>query len=251
MTNRRPVVLSANEVSVQPVEGANGTYRVLVDEAQGCENLIQRVFRYESGASTEMINPDSDDVVYVVSGVGEAIVGGKIYSLKPDTGLLVPQNTTYSYRVTGSEPLELVSVLSPQPGRPASVPPSDEAQPITDKLTLHESEEEEISAGKDRTFKLMIDPRYGSRYVTQFIGLIKRVRAPQHTHTYEEVIYILGGEGLVHIEGEEIPIRAGSTIYLPPGVVHYLENRRDDMVLSLVGVFCPAGSPANKKDETG
>ncbi|MEK7277930.1 MAG: cupin domain-containing protein [Chloroflexota bacterium] len=92
----------------------------------------------------------------------------------------------------------------------------------------------------------MIDPRYGCKYLTQFVGFIEKSRAPYHTHTYEEVIYILGGRGIVHIEDGDFPIRAGSSIYLSPGTSHCLENAGAE-TLRLLGVFCPAGSPADKK----
>jgi quercetin dioxygenase-like cupin family protein len=50
---------------------------------------------------------------------------------------------------------------------------------------------------------------------------------------------------VVHIDHRSIPIRAGSSIFLPPGVPHCLENVSEG-VLRLLGVFSPPGSPANK-----
>ena len=107
-------------------------------------------------------------------------------------------------------------------------------------------EEEDIPAGEDRRFKLLIDPRYGCRNLTQFVGVIERSKAPSHSHTYEEVIYIVSGAGVVHIDDESQPIRRGSCIYLPPGLPHCIENS-GEAPLRLVGVFCPAGDPGSKK----
>ena len=98
----------------------------------------------------------------------------------------------------------------------------------------------------DRWFRLMVDPSHGSHYVTQFVGYIARSRAPEHVHTYEEVIYIVDGDGVVHI-GDSHPLRPGTSVYLPPGTPHCLENPHDDQVLALVGVFCPAGSPKERQ----
>lgn len=233
---------------MQPVPGTNAIYRVAIDRATtGCQNLIQGVFRYAAGTSPEMKNDVSEDVIFVVAGFGEAIVGEQACTLTPSTGLLVPPSAPYRIRNPGPNALELVSVLSPQPDHPESVSPSPKARPIG-KLTVHESAEQPLPAGDDRYFKLMIDPRYGCRYVTQFVGFIEKSRAPFHTHTYEEVIYILGGEGIVHIDDGDFPIRAGSSIYLPPGTPHCLENAGAE-TLRLLGVFCPAGSPADKKEE--
>ncbi len=246
----RPKVISLEEVPFQPLEGANGGWRVPIDrERAGCRHLIQRVFRYGPGASPLLQNPDSEDVMYVVSGEGEAEIGSERYHLRPGTGLFAPPGIPYRIHNPGPEPLELVSVLSPQPGRPASVPPSPKARPIRPGgLAVHESEEQPLPAGEDRYFKLMIDPRYGCRYVTQFIGFIEKSRAPMHVHTYEEVIYILGGRGIVHIADGDHPMSTGTCIYLPPGTPHCLENTSEE-TLRLLGVFCPAGSPADRKEE--
>ena len=245
----RAAVVSADDLPMQPVPGTNVTYRVPIDRVRcGCRNLIQRVFHYGAGSSPEMQNGVSEDVMYVVAGSGEAIVGGQTYALTPSMGLLAPPGVSYRIHNPGLDTLEIVSVLSPQPEYPESVSPSPQARPIG-KLTVHESEEEPLPAGDDRYFKLMIDPRYGCKYVTQFIGFIEKSRAPFHAHTYEEVIYILGGEGLVHIEDGDYSIRAGSSIYLPPGTRHCLENTSAE-TLRLLGVFCPAGSPADRSEES-
>ncbi len=241
-------VISSLDGPKQPVPNAAAALRTPIDRSGcGCQNLVQRVIRLEPESLLEWINPDSDDVLYVVSGTGEAKVAGRQYSLTPSTGLLIPTGSPYSIFNSGPTPLEVVSVLSPQPGRPASVPPSPKAQPVGPQgASVHESQEAPLPAGGDRYFKLMIDPRHGSRYVTQFIGFIEKSRAPFHTHTYEEVIYVLGGEGIVHIGDGDFPIRPGSSIYLPPGTPHCLENRSAEP-LRLLGVFCPAGSPADNK----
>jgi len=244
----RATVIPAEELPMQPVPGANATYRIPVERANtGCQNLVQRVFRFDVGTTPELKNETSEEVMFVVSGSGEAVVGGQSHMLTPSTGLLAPPGVPYFFCNPGPYPLELVSVLSPQPDRPASVPPSPKAWEVGPRgVTVHESQEAPLPAGDDRYFKLMIDPRHGSKYVTQFIGFIEKSRAPFHTHTYEEVIYVLGGEGMVHIEDRDYPIRAGSSIYLPPGARHCLENGGGE-TLRLLGVFCPAGSPADNK----
>ena len=86
-------------------------------------------------------------------------------------------------------------------------------------------------------------PDVGCGSVTQFIGLVPPGRAPDHFHTYDEVIYVLEGEGALHIDGESAPLRAGSCVHLPARIVHCLENT-GDTELRLLGVFRPAGSPA-------
>jgi quercetin dioxygenase-like cupin family protein len=82
-----------------------------------------------------------------------------------------------------------------------------------------------------------------SASATQFIGLIPPGRAPDHFHYYDEVIYVLEGEGYLDIGGEQAPIRAGTCIHLPKTLVHSLANTGESE-MRVLGVFRPAGSPA-------
>ena len=63
--------------------------------------------------------------------------------------------------------------------------------------------------------------------MTQFIGLIPPGRAPDHFHTYDEVIYVLDGEVFLEIDGEQAKLQAGSCIHLPARLVHCLANTGD------------------------
>ena len=237
-----------NESDIAPVElhGALATVRVTIDRSVGCQNLTQRVIRYREGRSAEkLLNEISEEVFYVLSGHGVANVGGRDYQLLPDTAMLVPPGTPYVIDNTGPEELALLSVLAPQPGQ--AVGEQVDAKPDPDRLVVDPNDEEPISAGPARWFKLLIDPRYGCRNLTQFMGVIDTSRAVDHTHTYEEVIYIIDGSGIVNAGGESHPIQRGSCVYLSPGTQHCLENPNEEP-LRLVGVFCPAGSPASHQD---
>jgi mannose-6-phosphate isomerase-like protein (cupin superfamily) len=90
----------------------------------------------------------------------------------------------------------------------------------------------------DRWYRVLIDSE-----VTQFVGSIPPGRAPDHFHEYEEVLFILLGEGRLWAGEESTPISYGSCIYLPRKQVHCVENTGTGE-LRLLGVFYPAGSPA-------
>jgi len=53
----------------------------------------------------------------------------------------------------------------------------------------------------------------------------------------------LAGEGAFHVDGESVPLRAGSCVHLPARLVHCLENVGPGE-MRVLGVFRPAGSPA-------
>ena len=97
-------------------------------------------------------------------------------------------------------------------------------------------------ATTDREFRIVADPASGLRSATHFVGYIPMVRAPEHFHTYDEVIYLLDGTGVFHVGVAERP-RPGSCIQLPARTVHCLENTGNGM-MRVVAVFRPAGSPA-------
>ena len=99
------------------------------------------------------------------------------------------------------------------------------------------------AATTDREFRIVADPSTGLRSATHFVGYIPTARAPDHFHTYNEVIYVLDGEGVLHAQGNEWPVTRGSCIQLPARVVHCLQNTGDSM-MRVVAVFRPAGSPA-------
>jgi quercetin dioxygenase-like cupin family protein len=84
--------------------------------------------------------------------------------------------------------------------------------------------------------------------MTQFYGVIAPGRAPDHSHVYDEVIYVLEGEGVLHGDGVDKPVSAGSCIHLPPLFVHSLENS-GDAPMRIVAVFHPAGDPASRAYE--
>jgi len=95
----------------------------------------------------------------------------------------------------------------------------------------------------DRWYRVLVDDEIGSEQVTQFVGSIPPGRAPDHFHEYEEVLFILRGEGRMWAGETNTLIGPGSCIYLPRGQVHCVENTGSGE-LRLLGVFYPAGSPA-------
>ena len=45
-----------------------------------------------------------------------------------------------------------------------------------------------------------------------------------HKMLTSEVYYILAGEGLMHIAGEDRPVHPHQAIYIPPGALQYIRN---------------------------
>ena len=84
--------------------------------------------------------------------------------------------------------------------------------------------------------------------VTQFVGVIPPGKAGMHSHTYDEVVYVVEGEGILHLGGREAPLAPGTCIHLPPLEEHCLENT-GATPMRVLGVFHPSGDPASRASE--
>ena len=85
----------------------------------------------------------------------------------------------------------MISVQIPDPE--ADDPDSAQARKVVRRLADQEAQD----ATTDREFRIVADPGTGLRSATHFVGYIPTARAPEHFHTYDEVIYVLDGEGVV------------------------------------------------------
>jgi len=202
----------------------------LFDDAQGCEKFAQRVLRFGAGRSGARADEEADEVLFVLEGSGTASVGEATVPLRPGVGLFVRRAVEWSVETESG--LELLSVLVHDPEPTAS-----------EHAAVDLAGEERRSATAARQFVIGVSAENGCSSVTQFIGFVPPGRAPDHFHRYDEVIYVLDGEGMLHVGGEDAPLGAGACVHLPARLVHCLENTGESE-LRLLGVFRPSGSPA-------
>ncbi|HKP13131.1 MAG TPA: cupin domain-containing protein [Blastocatellia bacterium] len=220
-------------------------YRVPISKAMGARDIAQTVSLYDEGLSPARRNPTAEEVLYVARGEGTCLIDGHRYPLAPGTAVYLPAAGVCQIESAGQ--LLVISVRCPEDDEEEVEAVS--ALPLDTKplRTLREEDQKAIPTG-DRTFKLLINQEAGASRVTQFIGVIPSGRAAMHHHTYEEAIYILEGEGRVWTESGSAAFAEGSSIYLPRGVSHSLENT-GAMNIRLLGVFHPSGSPATRYDD--
>jgi quercetin dioxygenase-like cupin family protein len=202
----------------------------LFGNERGCAYFEQRVLRM-GAASEQRANAAQDEVLYVLSGSGSATIGGDAVELAPGTAAYVARGTAWG--VDGADRLEVLSVLVNDP-----LPANGATHAVVD---ADDAETGEATAG--RAVRLRATPELGCSSVTQFVGYIPVGRAPDHFHRYDEVGYVLEGEGAAHIDGETVELRPGSCFHLPSGLVHCIENTGPGE-MRVLAVFRPAGSPA-------
>jgi mannose-6-phosphate isomerase-like protein (cupin superfamily) len=61
---------------------------------------------------------------------------------------------------------------------------------------------------------------------------------PQSPHTEDEVYYVVGGQALIHVAGEDRPVQAGSMVVVEANVAHRFHTITED--LAVLVFFAPA-----------
>jgi mannose-6-phosphate isomerase-like protein (cupin superfamily) len=229
-------VLHEDELEPVREDGDTATARVSFDSSNGCEHLEQRLIRFAPGRSRDRTLAGRLEVLFVVSGQADLELDGQRHALGPNTGVFIASGETYAVDNPGPEQLLVVSVLAPEDGV---------GDPDLRRVTVRLDEQPELPASAERTFHYLVNEEVGCLDVTQFLGIVQPSKAPFHSHSYDEVGYVLEGEGFAHVGGRTAPLRAGSCFHLPPDEVHCIENAGSGP-MRILAVFHPSGSPANR-----
>jgi mannose-6-phosphate isomerase-like protein (cupin superfamily) len=238
----------------------NGTLRVWnrIGRATGAQAISLRVMEFAPGLSPTIQNEDCDEILYVVdevrtacdSGRATLLIDGQSYEIAPDTGIYIRPNQTFAIENTSSDSIVIISTRCPDPdSAPRFVEPAIASSISSrfDEPPIVRLADQRAQPTADRWYRVLVDDQIGSAQVTQFVGSIPPGRAPDHFHEYEEVLFILKGDGRMWAGQTNTTIGVGSCIYLPKGQVHCVENTGTGE-LRLLGVFYPAGSPSVRYD---
>jgi mannose-6-phosphate isomerase-like protein (cupin superfamily) len=248
----------------------HGTLRVWpqIGRASGAQAISLRVLEFASGLSPGLRNESCDEVLYVLEsrnppppivdslnntshqaakepGVTIFIDGWPL-EVSAQTGIYLRPGQTLTVENARPDSLFLISSRCPEPVASswntfeAITSPRSRTPPPAALVRLTDRAAQPTG---DRWYRVLVDDEVGSAQVTQFVGSIPPGRAPDHFHTYEEVLFILRGVGRMWAGEASSQIAAGSCIYLPRGQIHCVENTGVDE-LRLLGVFYPAGSPS-------
>jgi len=212
-----------------------------IGRAGGAEAISLRILEFGPGTSPRLRNRECDEVIYVHEGDCTVSIDDIAYEVGPETGVYLRPGQTLSVKNAGPDVVRFVSSQCPEEtveiadgfGAPSSEQPSPIVR-LSDRRALPTA---------DRWYRVLVDDEIGSEQVTQFVGSIPPGRAPDHFHEYEEVLFILRGEGRMWAGDTNTPIGPGSCSYLPKRQIHCVENTGAGE-LRLLGVFYPAGSPA-------
>ena len=219
-------------------DGDTATRTVAIDQAFGSKVLELHIARFDPGRSQPRTLEGVQEVMYVAEGSGSLVVEGQSHRLEPMTAAYVGAGETYEVDNPGPGTLLVISAVAPH----------TDGEPRPDHRVVRYEDQEPLPASGDREFRYLVTDEVGCTELTQFLGIIAPGRAPDHSHVYDEVIYLLEGEGTLHIDDSHEPVAAGTCIHLPPLLEHSLENSGDGP-MRVVATFHPAGDPASRAYE--
>src|SRR2546423_3122628 len=244
----------------------NGPLRVWnrIGRATGAQAISLRVMEFAPGLSPTIQNEDCDEILYVERGhparmsepsertepFASITIDGDQFEIGAPTGIYIRPNQTFAIENPGPDSIIIISSQCPDPNcAPRFVDPSTASSDSSrlDQPAIVRLVDRPAQPTADRWYRVLVDDQIGSEQVTQFVGSIPPGRAPDHFHQYEEVLFILRGEGRMWAGETNTRIGVGSCIYLPKGQVHCVENTGTGE-LRLLGVFYPAGSPSVRYD---
>ena len=228
-------MISEEDVEGRRAEGDTAVEKTVFDSSNGCDLLTQRIVRFGPGRSLPRGESELDELLYVRQGRGSVELGGETHPLEPGTAAHVRAGERYAVLNEGEDELVVVSVLVRVEARSGN----------GRRAVVRFADAAEERADAKRTFRVLHGEETGAPNVTQFVGLVQPFRAPDHSHSYDEVGYIVEGRGFAHIDGESIPLGPGSCFHLPPEQIHCIENTGPE-VMRILGVFYPSGSPASR-----
>jgi mannose-6-phosphate isomerase-like protein (cupin superfamily) len=225
-----PAVRRPEQVPARPLAPGVTAAEMLNDE-HGCRGLHQRRLRFADDATLTGTVGGRGEAWYVIRGSGVLDAGAAgTAELRPGTAVWLTASA--AYRCAAREELEMLAITV----RAGSAEDGPDLQVTT-------LDTRPVERTGDREFRVLLSEGLS---ITQFAGLIPPGRAPEHHHTYDEVVHVLAGQGVVHLGDAHTEIGPGTSIYLPPYQPHCLENTGPEP-LRVLGVFYPAGSPAAKQ----
>src|ERR1044072_3564209 len=169
-----------------------------IDKESGADAISLRILEFGPGTSSVLSDGEYEEVLYLLEGSCTVVIDGNAYELGPDTGVYLRSGQTM--RVEHHDVVRFVTSQGPEETSAAR-----NQSPCVVRL----SDQRAMPTG-NRWYRVLIDEQ-----ITQFVGSVPPGRAPGHFHEYEEVLFILRGEGRMWAGESNTAIGPGSCVYLP------------------------------------
>ena len=107
----------------------------------------------------------------------------------------------------------------------------------SDNIEAVETRDEIVGKGPVNR-KSLIDAKDTGGFGILLVTFSPGARLNFHTHTYEQILYVTEGKGIVATKEKEEIITPGSTVFIPPGEVHW-HGATDDSSMSHIAIQKP------------
>lgn len=208
--------------------------REVIGSDDGCGLFTLSMLRTVTGRSAARDTASAEELLFVVSGEGRLIAADGEHRIEAETGAILRAGQRYEVENDDADDLVIVSVALHDPAASPDGPAT-----VLSRLADQSAQ----TATANREFRIVFDAAHSCPSATLFVGYIPVGAAPTHYHLYDEVIYVLDSTGVMHMNGSQTPLHAGSCIHLPARTLHTLENSGPG-TMRVLGAFRPAGSPA-------
>lgn len=206
----------------------------------GAAHVSQFVMTTTSPAAPCLSFGESDAILFIAEGAGEARIGAAFFEIGPECALALRAGEGVRFDFDG--PARIVATANPL----IPMPLTGVNRAAFDAKFPKRLGCADVGARRamgDRFYQVLADRASGAGDETQFIGEVPRSRAAMHRHLYEETIYILSGAGILWTERARADVAPGDVVFLPMRQSHSLEAI-DEAGMRLAGAFYPSGSPA-------
>ena len=109
-----PVVVERGSAPIHAIGGGKGQAKLFFNATNGSERTALSVLTLDYGAKVPLHNhPESDELIYVLSGVMDMTVGGKPYTVRAGDALRIPAGVEHSATVASKDgPVRAVQVYA-------------------------------------------------------------------------------------------------------------------------------------------
>lgn len=183
------------------------------------------------GASLPLHAHGHCELDYVLSGRARIRLGADSFTLETQGTMLIPPNVPHAIEPLGDEPFRYAYTYASElrgnavETRAVDADDREAAAPRRKSwMQWDEAEDwfgiEEIKGMRVRVRRLTDHDGPAHELLAGIGEIDPRTHYTLHYHDQPEIYYIVGGEGVVFVAGDEVPVRRGSTLYIGGGVVH-------------------------------
>lgn len=108
---------------------------------------------------------------------------------------------------------------------------------VVGNQNLVQGTEVKVAGAKRAIKKSLIGPAQGwEGWVMRLFVIESEGCTPRHSHPWPHINYVVGGQGRLHMGGQEHPVDTGGYAFIPSGVEHQFANTGDEdlMVICIV-----------------